>query len=176
MSDIVAAAGKYGGFAGVILAFAVIVLVAIIKKKESMDPQIFGLVRGFVIFLGALSLVVVGLSFFAQRPQQLQPENPSQPKTPAPSVKTTEKKPTTPTSIRVTGNVVPIPREAARITIVGSPGEWPIDPNGAFDFRVQGITGEQTRIRILERTGDGTKVVYDGYQDLTRPFSVRISD
>ena len=178
MSEIVTAAGKYGGFAGVILALAIVVLVTLIRKKGSMDPQIFSLVRGFVIFLGALSLIVVGLSFFAERAQlpKQTPENPSQPKAPEPSVKTTEKKRPPSNSLRVTGTVIPIPKGASYIMIVGKPGEWPIDANGTFDFRVQGITGEQSRIRILEHTGDGTKVVYEGYQDLTRPVSVRISE
>lgn len=174
MSEIVAQAGKYGGFAGVILALAIVVLVTLIRKKGSMDPQIFSLVRGFVIFLGAFSLLVVGLSFFAGSPKQ--PDNASQPKAPEPSVKTTEKKPPPSNSIRVTGGVVPIPKEPAHIMIVGKPGEWPIDANGAFDFRVQGITGEQSRIRIVEHTGEATKIVYDGYQDLTRPISIRISE
>ncbi len=176
MGDIIGAAGKYGGLAGVILALAGVVLLAVIRKKEAFDPKVFKLVVGSLVFLALLSLIVLFSSLTGERPPT-ETHNAIRPKPVKPEpqrdVEPPKKdKPSRPSSIHVSGSVIPVPAVPAIVTIVGKPGRWPIDATGSFDFRVQGTPGEQGRVRILE----GTKVVYDGYQDLSRRFSVRISE
>jgi len=175
MGDIVDAAGKYGGLAGVILALAVVVLVAVITKKASLDSRVFKLAVGSLVFLATLSLLILASSFLGERARNQNHTDTSQEHgKPAgqPAAPPPDKKQLQPSFIRVSGSVTPIPTAAARVTIVGKHGSWPIDAEGAFDFRVQGRARETGEVRIFE----GNKVVYDGYQELSRHFSVRISE
>src|SRR5690349_9889416 len=134
MGGIVDAAGKYGGLAGVILALAVVVLVAVITKKASLDSRVFKLAVGFLVFLATLSLLTLAFNFLGEDARKNHTENSQKNGEPAgQSAVPPQNKQVQPSFIHVTGSVTPIPRVAARITIVGKHGSWPIDDAGAFD-------------------------------------------
>jgi hypothetical protein len=73
---------------------------------------------------------------------------------------------------RLTGSIVPPPKDWARLRILvdGQSVQAKVDELGRFDFQVSGKDGDTVRLRIYE----DTKLVYDDFQTLPGPLTLTL--
>ncbi|MGA3327697.1 MAG: hypothetical protein ABSF45_24830 [Terriglobia bacterium] len=81
--------------------------------------------------------------------------------------------PAPPPVTRLTGSIVPPPKDWAKLRIMvdGQSGEGKVDELGRFDFQVNGKEGDTIRLKIY----DDTKLVLDDFQTLPGPLTLKLN-
>jgi hypothetical protein len=73
---------------------------------------------------------------------------------------------------RLTGTLVPLPKNWKRLRVVveGQASEGSVDELGRFELSVSGREGDSIRLRVF----DGNRQVYDDYQTLPGPVTIKL--
>jgi len=146
------------GLAGVILGLIVLIVAIVFFSKNASNRNA---IRIAALVIGLFAILAILLL----RPQLFPPQG-SPSVGPTVPIAGSGATVTTPTPlphkgssmIDVRGSVIPISMHPAKISILGTPGEWPIDESGNFSFR------------IPDRPRDVTIVVTYGDHSVQRGF------
>lgn len=114
-------------------------------------------------FKGATVGVLAQVDGYKQTWQQLQVKD---------DVLDVELQPAPPPITRLTGSIVPPPKDWAklRLMIDGQSVEGKVDQLGRFNFQVNGKNGDTIRLKVY----DGTKLLYDDFQTPPGPLTLTL--